>query len=99
MHNSPRIPQTPYQTLIIPCPNFDPIYQVILQENSNEWNLSLVKEGSSKIKRERGARIEKKKGETSVEKLHVLKKREDEIYKLLEEILSKERVKGDHNFL
>jgi hypothetical protein len=39
-HNSPSIPQTPYQTLIIPCPNFDPIYQVILIENSNEWNLS-----------------------------------------------------------
>jgi hypothetical protein len=30
MHNSPSIPQTPYQTLIIPYPNFDPIYQVIL---------------------------------------------------------------------
>jgi hypothetical protein len=34
-----------------------------------------------------------------VEKLHVLKKREDEIYKFLREILSKERKKGDHNFL
>jgi hypothetical protein len=35
---------------------------VILQENSNEWNLSLVKEGTSKKReRERGARIEKKK--------------------------------------
>jgi hypothetical protein len=40
---------------------------VILLENSNEWNLSLAKEGSSK-KRERkkekkrkGARIEKQK--------------------------------------
>jgi hypothetical protein len=37
---------------------------VILQENSNEWNLSLAKEGSSKKeKKERekkkGARIEK----------------------------------------
>jgi hypothetical protein len=42
--------------------------------------------------RERGARIEKKKGESSVEKLHVLKK-EDEIYKLLGGILSKERKK------
>jgi hypothetical protein len=47
-HNSPSIPQTPYQTHIIPCPNFDPIYQVIVLENSNEWNLSLAKEGSSK---------------------------------------------------
>jgi hypothetical protein len=45
-HNSPSIPQTPYQTLIIPCPNFDPIYQMILLENSNEWNLSPAKEGS-----------------------------------------------------
>jgi hypothetical protein len=52
-----------------------------------------------KRERERGARIEKKRGETSVEKLHVLKKREDEIYMLLGEILSKERKKGDHNFL
>jgi hypothetical protein len=31
-HNPPSIPQTPYQTLIIPCPNFDTIYQVILLE-------------------------------------------------------------------
>jgi hypothetical protein len=102
-HNSPSIPQTPYQTLIIPCPNFDPIYQVILLENSNEWNLSPAKEGSSKKKKkkERGARIEKKRGETSVKKLHVLRKREreDEIYKLLGDILSKERKKEDHNFL
>jgi hypothetical protein len=58
-HNSPSIPQTPYQTLIIPCPNFDPIYQVILLENSNEWNLSPAKEGS--LKKKRGARIEKQK--------------------------------------
>jgi hypothetical protein len=58
-HNSPSIPQTPYQTLIIPCPNFDPIYQVILQENSNERNIPPAKEGSSK--RERAARIEKQK--------------------------------------
>jgi hypothetical protein len=45
--------------------------------------------------------LKRKRGETSVEKLHVLKerKREDEIYKLLGEILSKERKKGDHNFL
>jgi hypothetical protein len=54
-HNYPSIPQTPYQTLIIPCLIFDPIYQVILLENFNEWNLSPVKEGSSK---KRGARIE-----------------------------------------
>jgi hypothetical protein len=39
--------------------------------------------------------LKRKRGETSVEKLHVLKerKREDEIYKLLGEILSKERKK------
>jgi hypothetical protein len=44
--------------------------------------------------------LKRKRGETSVEKLHVLKKkRDDEIYKLLGEILSKERKKGDHNFL
>jgi hypothetical protein len=33
---------------------------VILLQNSNEWNLSLAKEGSSR-ERERGAMIEKKK--------------------------------------
>jgi hypothetical protein len=43
--------------------------------------------------------LKRKTGETSVEKLHVLKKKEDEIYMLLGEILSKERKKGDHNFL
>jgi hypothetical protein len=42
-HNPPCIPQTPYQPHIIPCPNFDPIYQVILLENPNEWNLFLAK--------------------------------------------------------
>jgi hypothetical protein len=52
-----------------------------------------------KKERERGHGLKRKRGETSVEKLHVLKKREDEIYKLLGEILSKERKKGDHNFL
>jgi hypothetical protein len=57
---------------------------VILLENSNEWNLSPppAKEGSSK---KRGARI----GKIHVSKKK--KKREDEIYKLLGEILSKER--------
>jgi hypothetical protein len=74
-HNSPSIPQTPYQTLMIPCPNFDPIYQVILLENSNEWNLSPAKEGSSKREREREEQgLKGKRGETSVEKLHVSKK-------------------------
>jgi hypothetical protein len=58
-HNTPSIPQIPYQTLIIPCPNFDPTYQVILLENSNEWNLSPTKKDPKK--RERGVRIEKKK--------------------------------------
>jgi hypothetical protein len=97
MHNSPSIPQTPYQTLIIPYPNFDPIYQVILLENSNEWNLSPAKEGSSKGEREEQG-LKRKGDEILVEKLHVLKKK-DEIYKLLGEILSQERKKGDHKFL
>jgi hypothetical protein len=56
-HNSPSIPQTPCQTLVIPCPNFDPIYQVVLLENFNEWNLSPAKEGSLKKREKR----EKKK--------------------------------------
>jgi hypothetical protein len=94
-HDSPSIAQTPYQTLIIPCPNFDPTYQVFLLENFNEWNLSLAKEGSLKKNREHG--LKSKRGKTSFEKLHVSKKkREDEIYKLLGVIPSKERKKGDH---
>jgi hypothetical protein len=98
-HNLLSIPKTPYQTLIIPCPNFDPIYQVIPLENSNEWNLSPAEEGSSKKKRQEQG-LKSKRGETSFEELHVSeKKREDEIYKLLGEILSKERKKGDDIFL
>jgi hypothetical protein len=50
---------------------------------------SQQKEGSSK-EREQG--LKSKRGETSYEEVHV-KKREDEIYKLLGEIISKERKK------
>jgi hypothetical protein len=90
-HNSSGIPQTPYQTLIIPCPNFDPIYQVILLENSNEWNLSLAKEASSKRERGRSKYWKKKRWNLSWKATCFEKKRKDEIYKLLGEILSKER--------
>jgi hypothetical protein len=45
---------------------------VILQENSNVWNLSPVKEGSSK-KRKKEQGLKSKRGETSFEKLHVSK--------------------------
>jgi hypothetical protein len=61
-HNPPSIPKTPYQTLIIPCNNFDPIYQVILLENSNKWNLSPAKRKilkKKKKKEKKGARIKK----------------------------------------
>jgi hypothetical protein len=64
---------------------------VILLENSNECNLFLKK------KREQG--LKSKRGETSYEEVPCFKKKEDEIYKLLGEILSKERKKGDHIFL
>jgi hypothetical protein len=78
-HNSPSIPQTPYQTLIIPFPNFDPIYQVILLENSNEWNLSPAKDGSSKREREKREQgLKRKRGETLVEKLHVFRREKKE---------------------
>jgi hypothetical protein len=64
-HNPPSIPQTPYETLIIPCPNFDPIYQVIILENSNEWNVSPAKrrilEKIEEKEKEKGARIENHK--------------------------------------
>jgi hypothetical protein len=71
---------------------------VILLENSNQWNLSPSK---SRIpeKKERGARIEKQKRWNLIWKAPGLKKKEDKIYKLLGEILSKERMKGDHIFL
>jgi hypothetical protein len=58
------------------------------------------KKDPKKEREEQG--MKRKRGETSAEKLHVLKRdreRKDEIYKLLGEILSKERKKGDHNFL
>jgi hypothetical protein len=48
---------------------------VILLENSNEWNLSPGKEGSSK-KKEQG--LKRKGDETSVEKLDVLRKEQKE---------------------
>jgi hypothetical protein len=74
-HNPPSIPQTPYQTLIIPCPNFDPIYQVILLENFNQCNLSPAKrwilKKKKKKKKEQG--LKSKRGETSFKKLHVSK--------------------------
>jgi hypothetical protein len=80
-YNSPSIPQTPYQTLIIPCLNFDPIYQVILLENSKDPQ-----------KRERGgARIKKKRRWNLSWKAPCFEKKENEIYKLLGEILSKKK--------
>jgi hypothetical protein len=71
---------------------------VILLENSNEWNLSLAKEGFSK-KRERSKDWKAKEVKPHLKSSMFWKKREDEIYKLLGEILSKERKKGDHIFL
>jgi hypothetical protein len=56
------------------------------------------KKDPQKKRQEQG--LKSKRGETSFEELHVSeKKREDEIYKLLGEILSKERKKGDDIFL
>jgi hypothetical protein len=60
-HTLLSIPQTPYQPLIIPCPNFDPIYQVILLENSNEWNLFPTKRRILEKREKEGARVEKQK--------------------------------------
>jgi hypothetical protein len=74
---------------------------VILLENSNEWNLSLKKKDPKK-KGEQGLKRTKEvkpqwKSSMFWEKKR--KEREDEIYKILGETLSKERKKGDHNFL
>jgi hypothetical protein len=69
---------------------------VILLENSNEWNLSPAKrrilKKNKKKKKKHG--LKSKRDETSFEKLHVSiekNKKEDEIYELVGEILSKER--------
>jgi hypothetical protein len=61
---------------------------------------SQQKEGSSKKERKREQGLKSKRGETSYEEAPCYKKEreEDEIYKLLGEILSKERRK-DHIFL
>jgi hypothetical protein len=69
---------------------------VILLENPNEWNLFPAKR---RILEKRGARIEKQKRWNLIWRAPCYKKKEDEIYKLLGEILSKERQKGDHIFL
>jgi hypothetical protein len=74
-HNSSSIPQTPYQTLIIPCPNFDPMYQVILLENSNEWNLFAVKRRILKKREKREQGLKSKRGKTSYEETPCFKKR------------------------
>jgi hypothetical protein len=47
---------------------------MILLENSNKWNLSLAKEGSSKRREREVQGLKRKRGETSVEELHVFKK-------------------------
>jgi hypothetical protein len=78
---------------------------VIHSENFNKWNLFPAKEGSSKKeKKKKRAMIEKQKRwniiwRSSMFQKEKRKKKEDEIYKLLGEILSKERKKGDHIFL
>jgi hypothetical protein len=72
---------------------------VILLENSSEWNLS-AKEGYSKKREEQG--LKSKKVKPHFKRSMFQKKgreKKDKIYKLLGEILSKERKKGDHIFL
>jgi hypothetical protein len=103
-HNPPSIPQTAYQTLIISCPNFDPIYKVILLENPNVWNLPPTKRRifEKREEKEKGARIEKQQMWNLIWKAPCFKRREeneDEIGKLPGEILLKESKKGDHTFL
>jgi hypothetical protein len=114
-HNLLSIPQTSYQTLIIPCPNFDPIYQVILLENSNEWNLSskrmILKK--KRKKREKGREKENKKdqglkskrGETGYKEAPCFKRRKGKKKRMkftscCERFYrKKERKKGYHIFL
>jgi hypothetical protein len=86
------IPQTPYQPLIIPCPNFDPIYQVILRENSNEWNLFPAKRSILEKGGEKG--LKSKIGETSYEELHVTKKKRMKLTSCWERFYQKKDRKG-----
>jgi hypothetical protein len=99
-HNPPSIPQTPYQTLIIPCPSFDPIYQVILLENSNELNLSPAQRRILEKKRCKDWKAKEVKPHMKSSMFQKgEKKKKDEICKLSGEILLKESKKGDHTFL
>jgi hypothetical protein len=62
----------------------------------------LKKKKEKKRKREKEKKEEKKEVKPHMKKLHVSKgekKKKDEIYKLLGEILSKEGKKGEHIFL
>jgi hypothetical protein len=69
---------------------------VILLENFNEWNLFPTKR---RILKKRGSKDSKAKEVKPHMKSSMLQKKEDEIYRLLGDILSKERQKGDHIFL
>jgi hypothetical protein len=71
MHNPPSIQQTPYQPLIIHYLIFDPIYQVILLENSNEWNLFPAKR---RILEKKGSKDWKEKEVKPYMKSSMLKK-------------------------
>jgi hypothetical protein len=48
---------------MIPCPNFDPIYQVILLKNFNEWDLSPAKSWILKKKKKKKQGLKSKWGE------------------------------------
>jgi hypothetical protein len=67
--------------------------------------MSGISPQQKKDPRKKGARIEKKKnrGETLVEKLHVLKKKEKKermkFTSCWERLYQKKKKKGDHNFL
>jgi hypothetical protein len=70
---------------------------VILLENSNEWNLSRTKEGSSK-KKEKEQGLKSKRGKTSFEKLHVSRKKKGMRSTSCWERFYRKRKKGDHIF-
>jgi hypothetical protein len=72
----------------------------ILEEREREREREREKREKRKRKKEQG--LKSKRGETSYEEAPCFKWRKeknDEIYKLLGEILLKERKKGDHIFL
>jgi hypothetical protein len=88
---SPSIPQTPkYLALFIPCLNFGPTNQAILQENSKK-DVSLPNKKGPRKKKKKGGRIKEQKRKNLIcqDKGMKSSKKEDESSRLVGETLAK----------